>query len=405
MSIRKSAARDCRTVAMLSAAMLLALVSTAAPAQSAPKPQLVGPLSLIMQPLVDSHQMAGAVALVANKNKVLDLEAVGYADIARQIPMRTNHLFWIASMSKAMTASALMMLVDEGKVNVDDPVEKYLPEFKVQMVRAEMPAKLDNPGDYTGKLVPQKHREMMCHTAGLPFRSRLKEHSGALDKLPLVEAVRAYAAEPLLYQAGTAYSYSNEDLNTAARIVEVVSGMPYEQFMQQRLFAPLGMTDTTFWPNAGQIARLAKNYKPNDKGDGMVEAPLGQLTLPLDDHAHRFPMPAGGLFSTAHDVMCFMQMLLNNGTFQGQRILSEASVHEMTSVQDKDLTPPYGFGLTVHPDKFDHAGANKTYMVAFPKSGAIMVFMVQVDGKFNDGGMQARLEEMSNRIVASVGNK
>jgi CubicO group peptidase (beta-lactamase class C family) len=364
-------------------------ITTLCLANAQTKPQSSGPLAQVLQPLVDNHIVAGAVALVANKNKVIDVETVGYADLATHSPMHSNDEFWIASMTKPMTAAAVMMLVDEGKVKLDDPVEKYLPEFKGQMVRAVKPEKLNDPGEYHGALVPQSHpftvREMLCHTAGLLFRSSVIEQHGVFDQHPLVEAVRAYASEPLIYQPSTDYSYSNEDFNIAGRIIEVVSGMPYEKFMQQRLFNPLGMTDTTFWPSREQISRLAKSYKTKADGTGMVEVPIVQLTLPLDDHLHRYPLPAGGLFSTAHDATCFMQMLFNNGTFQGNKILSEAEVHEMTKVQNNGLEhAPYGFGLHIWRNKFGHNGAYKTSMLAFPDSGAILVVMVQIGSGFND---------------------
>ena len=143
-----------------------------------------------------------------------------------------------------MTATALMMLVDEGKVNVDDPVEKYLPEFKGQWVKAEQDADhvlLKRPAH------PITVKNVLSHTSGLPFSSPLEEPT--LDLLPLAARVRSYAMLPLEFEPDSKYAYSNAGINTAGRIIEVVSGMPYEQFMEQRLFQPLGMKDTTFWPS------------------------------------------------------------------------------------------------------------------------------------------------------------
>jgi len=152
-----------------------------------------GAIDAYLQPLANNHTFAGAVALVANKDGVVYLKAVGYRDLVSKAPMTAGDLFWIASTSKPMTATALMMLVDEGKVNVDDPVEKYLPEFHGQMV--SIPA-----GGQT--LVPASHpilvREILSHTSGLPFKS--KAQPGALDTLPLKDAVRSFAAEPLKFQ-------------------------------------------------------------------------------------------------------------------------------------------------------------------------------------------------------------
>ena len=230
-----------------------------------------------LQPLVANHTIAGAVTLVANKDQTVYLESVGYRDLAAKTPMPTNAMFWIASTSKPMTATAVMMLVDEGKVNLDDPVEKYLPEFHGMMVRPAQPdskpaAQGATDSQKTAPLVPASHpilvREILSHTSGLPFNSTAEP--GALDLLPLKDAVRSYAADPLIYQPGTDYKYSNEGINTAARIIEVVTGMPYERFMQERLFDPLGMKDTTFWPNAEQIGRLAQTHKLDPQTKSLV---------------------------------------------------------------------------------------------------------------------------------------
>ena len=177
--------------------------------------------------------------------------------------MPADAMFWIASTSKPMTVTAFMMLVDEGKVSLDDPVEKYLPEFHGQMVKVANDDKAGSGSPATLHLVPANHpiliREILSHTSGLPFKSAAQP--GALDTLSLKDSVRSFAAEPLMFQPGTSWSYSNEGIDTAGRIIEVVTGMPYEKFMQERLFDPLGMKDTTFWPNAEQLSRLAEAYK------------------------------------------------------------------------------------------------------------------------------------------------
>ena len=342
-----------------------------------------------LQSLVDNHTLAGAVALVANRERVLDVEAAGYSDLAAKAPMRSDSLFWIASTSKPMTVTAFMMLIDEGKVNLDDPVEKYLPEFHGQMVGPrpqDAAQEAQNAGSQaSAKLVPAGHpiriREILSHTSGLPFRS--KAQPGALDTLPLKDAVHSFAAEPLIFQPGTDYSYSNEGINTAARILEVVSGMPYEEFMQKRLFFPLGMKDTTFWPTPEQVSRLAKTYKVDTNTHQLVEMQIDQLTYPLDDRVHRYPMPAGGLFSTAADVAKFCQMILNGGVTNGMRIVSEASIREMTSTQNKGFEGKnYGLGWGISDHGFGHGGAYNNAMEISPANGRILVFMVQQSGPF-----------------------
>ncbi len=262
--------------------------------------------------------------------------------------MEPDALFWIASQSKAMTAAAVMMLVDEGKIKLDDPVENYLPEFRGQMVIAE---KDDEHMLLRKPSHPITVREVLSHMSGLPFQSAMEVP--ALDGLPLRAAARSYAMTPLRTEPGSHYAYSNAGINTAARILEVVSGMNYEDFMQQRLFTPLEMTETTFWPTEALAPRIAKSYRPDTENKNLVEILIDQLTYPLTDEIHRFPMPAGGLFSTAQDTARFCQMLLNGGELNGRRFLSGAAFHELTRRQTPlSQKTSYGFGLVVSVDGF-----------------------------------------------------
>jgi CubicO group peptidase (beta-lactamase class C family) len=380
------------------ALLLAALQGASGPLWAAsPPPDSPKSIAASLQPFVDSHTLAGAVVLVASKDKVLSLGAVGYADVAAKKPMQADSLFWIASQSKPMTAAALMMLVDEGKVNLDDPVEKYLPEFKGQMLAAEQDKDhvlLKNPAR------PITVKDVLSHTSGLPFMSRVERK---IDERPLREAVLSYALTPLKSEPGSKYDYSNAGINTAGRLIEVVSGMPYEEFMDKRLFKPLGMKDTTFWPSEEQVRRVAKSYKPNADKTGLEETPIGQLTYPLTDR-RRGPCPAGGLFSTAADVGIFCRMILAGGVYEGKRYVSEAAVRQMTSTQTGDLLSKgkgeggYGLGWSttrkaggpadsVSPGAFGHGGAQATNMWVDPPHQLITVFMVQHAGyPGTDGG-------------------
>ena len=235
-------------------------------------------LASVLQPYIDSHTLAGAVVLVADAEKVLDVEAVGWSDIAAGKKMQTDSMFWIASQSKPMTCSALMMLVDEGKVNINDPVEKYLPEFKGQMFIAEK--------DDSHLLLKKPEsvmlvRHLMSHVSGLPGVTPIMLPK--LDALPLFKSVVGNSMIALEAEPGTKYHYSNPGINTVGRIVEVVSGIPYEQFMSERIFKPLGMIDTTFWPNNEQVSRLAKSYRPTADKANIEETPIEQLSYPLDN--------------------------------------------------------------------------------------------------------------------------
>lgn len=337
----------------------------------------------VLQPFIDSHAVAGAVTLVADNEQVLDLAAVGSADIAAERPMTVDSMFWIASQTKAITAAVLMMLVDEGKVALDDPIEKHLPEFKDLWLKTQ-----SSPEEIVLRRPPRKVtiRDILSHTSGMPFRSALEVPT--LDMLFLRDATRSYAITPLEFAPGEKYLYSNCGINTAGRIIEVVADKPYETVMDERLFKPLGMRDTTFWPSQKQLARLATTYKPNPDKTDLEATRISYLRYPLDDHA-RQPMPGGGLFSTAHDVARFCQMILNQGTFAGRTYLSPAAVAELTKRQ----TPPalaesYGLGFSVDGSgkSFGHGGALATNMQINPGRNLITIFLVQHQGFPKNGG-------------------
>ena len=350
-------------------------------------------------PFVEKNSLAGAVVLVASPDKVLAIESVGYADREKKRPMQDNDLFWIASMSKPMTAAALMMLVDEKKVDLDSPVENYLPEFKGQMMMIKGEKESQQPKR------PPTVRDLLRHTSGMPFRSDIEEPT--LDRFSLSDGAKSYAKTPLQYEPGTKHVYSNAGINTAGRIIEVVSGMPYEEFMEKRLFAPLGMKDTTCVPNEAQLKRLAKSYRPNKENNGLLETTVGQLRYPLSDLTRK-PMPAGGYFSTAIDVAAFGQMVLRGGTTpEGKRILSEASVREMTSTQTGDILNKgkgeggYGLGFStsrmskgetgpVVAGPCGHGGAYATNLWIDPDRQLVTVFMVQHAGFPNNEGGKIR---------------
>jgi CubicO group peptidase (beta-lactamase class C family) len=342
-----------------------------------------GKVSAALQPYVDSKTLAGAVTLVATKDRVLSHESVGFADIARMIAMPLDAIFWIASMTKPITGAALMMLVDEGKLTLDDPIEKFLPEFKGQWVIVEQDKDRVVLGK-TKRLVTV--RDVMNHTSGMPFSTALERPT--IDVLPLKDAVRSYAITPLNSQPGTKYVYSNAGINTGGRIIEVVSGMPYDAFLDKRLFGPLGMKDTTFWPSEAQLKRLAKTYKPGKDKRGLEEMPIAHLRYPLSDRT-RYASPGGGLFSTASDCGAFCQMIAAGGVYQGKRLLSEKAVKELTSRQTApDIKTGYGVGWATTGDTFGHGGAYATNMTIDAKRGLITVYMVQHAG-FPGNGAQA----------------
>jgi CubicO group peptidase (beta-lactamase class C family) len=318
--------------------------------------------------------------------------------------MRPDDLFWIASMSKSITATAFMMLVDEGKVSIDDPVEKYLPEFKGQLVISDGDKAHAHPPAH-----PITVREILTHTSGLIPASDPK----ATRAYSLKENVAGYSAVPLIREPGTKYEYNNCGISTAGRIIEVLSGMSYADFVQQRLFTPLEMKDTTFWPTPEQAKRLAHSARFTADKSALEEVQLDKnltqqvieklsrgMTVPsamigemgvgvISDYTHHFAEPAGGLYSTAADLGNFCQMLLDGGVYHGKRLLSENAVKQMTSVQTGNIpvspVEAYGLGWSVkiRPDQglsvgsFGHRGARRPAMWVDPNSQLVMVLLVE----------------------------
>ncbi|MDR0901749.1 MAG: beta-lactamase family protein [Opitutaceae bacterium] len=351
-----------------------------------------GKFSEIIKPYVDKNAAAGAVFLVADAEKTLACEAAGLADIASQKPMRTDAVFWIASMTKSMTAACLMMLVDEGKVALDDPVEKYIPEFAEpqKISPAKKKTTVSDEGVATAaagrasasaaagvfRKRPITLRQLLSHTAGM---QRTDPRERFFDTRPISDAAARHARLDLLFEPGASYSYSSLDIGAIGRVIEVAGGIPYEKFLQTRLLDPLGMNDTTFWPDKSQLARLATSYRGNPEKHTLTPGPVSGRTYPLDDRARRHPTPGGGLFSTAADVAKFGQLLLNKGSFDGRQIISEKSVAEMARRQ----TPPvartaYGLCLLLGAGgRFGHGGAHGTNFTVWPREKRVTVYMVQ----------------------------
>lgn len=361
------------------------------------------------QPLIDSAagyvergELAGAVMLVATPDEVLSLTAAGSANVEAGTPMQPDALFWIASQSKPITAAAVMMLVDEGRVRLDDPVEAYLPEFKGQMVVAE---KDDEHVLLKKPTHPITIRNVLSHTSGLPFRSGIEVPT--LDRLPLADRVRSYAMTPLEFEPDSAYQYSNAGINTAARIIEVVTGMSFEAFLSERLFEPLGMHETTFWPSAEQARRIATAYRPANDGRGLEAIEIDQLHYPLTDRSERFPMPAGGLFSTAADMARFYQMLAHGGERAGRRYLSAENVAELTRKQTAEGIPTeYGLGFSTGGNRFGHGGAYSTNSFYDRSSGLILIWLVQHAGFPGQGGeSQGAFHQAAFKVFAKPAAK
>jgi len=222
----------------------------------------------------------------------------------------------------------------------------------------------------------------------------ISQESMPLDALPLLYAVRTYAVTPLMFDPGTKESYASAGINTAARIVEVVSGMPYAQFLDQRLFQPLGMTDTTFWPSEEQLLRHPSFYKTGPNKVGLIEEPkTGRFTYPLSDRIHRFPIPGSGLFSTAADMAKFCQMIMNGGVYDGKTYVSQASITAMTTKETPaSVKYSYGFGWATDHNTYSHGGSYHTFMHVWPAQKLVTIIMTQIEGEVPKGGEKVNLK-------------
>jgi len=393
---------------------IAALLSSCIAAASDLDPGRLKQIAPKMQEFVDQGEIAGAVTLVGRHDGVASLEAVGYRDLDKKIPMRTDALFRIASMTKPITAIGIMILADEKRLSVDDPVEKHLPEFRG--------IKLKAGGSDAAKLVdpsrPITLRDLLTHTSGMhgglpraPADLYLKR-----DHTP-AEAVRLYAKEPLEFEPGTKWSYSNVGIDTLGRIIEIVSGQSYESFLKQRVFDPLAMPDTCFYPTEEQKSRIAITY--NRQGGKLVRAQSDIIGLPP---GAKFPIPAGGLYCTASDLARVYRMMLNHGQLEGRRILSAASVKEMTRVQTGDLsasfTPGLGFGLgwglveqpqgvtaMLSPGTFGHGGAFGTQGWIDPHKDLVLVMLIQRVGLPNGDASPMRREFQAIAVSALNGKR
>ena len=296
-----------------------------------------------LQHFIDSDVITGAVTAVVGPDGIIAIEAFGLADVAKKRSMGKDSMFWIASMTKPMTAMGVMMLVEEGKVKLDDPLEKFVPEFKgIQLKTAQ------------GLVAPKRVvtvKDLLTHTSGIDTTTATPANT-PVDTLPLAEMCVAYAKKPLVNEPGSQWTYNNNAINLLGRIIEVASGKPFADFMEERLFEPLGMTNTTFWPSPDHLDVLAKPYSKNKDSGELVEAKNSRFSEPLHDQK-RTAMASGGLYSCAKDLGQLYQMLLNEGQLDGKRYLKAATLKQMTSNQLGDLAkvsfaPGMHMGLGFH---------------------------------------------------------
>lgn len=322
-----------------------------------------------MEALIKEKRAAGAVTLVVKDGRVVHHEAAGLANVESGRLMSTDAMFWIASMTKNITATAVMILIDEGKLSLDEPASKWVPELGA--------AKLGN-GQALAR--PVTLRDLLSHTSGITDPDR-KPTDG---NVPLEQYTKDIVKEPFGFQPGEKFEYSF-GTTIAGRCVEVASGKSFAAFIQERILGPLKMDDTTFSPDAAQRARIARTYKL--AGDKFTPAHCSFLTS--DPEIKREAEPSGGLFSTALDMARFYELIRNGGELDGKRIVSAKSVAEMTKSHTVAGKPiQYGLGWFTNggekkvtnafsTNSFGHGGAFATHGWVDSEKKMTVVFMVQ----------------------------
>jgi CubicO group peptidase (beta-lactamase class C family) len=365
-----------------------------------------------MQQFVEEGTIAGAVTVVGNAQGIVHHEAVGFQNLESKQPMAKGSLFRIASMTKPITAIGIMQLQEDGKLSVEDPVEKYLPEFKGQTLIDK------KDGDHVILKKPPRPitiRDLLTHTSGLPggFPPGLSDLYFKRN-YSLGEATMIQSQRPLDFEPGSKWSYCNAGIDTLGRIIEVKSGQKYEDYLNARIFKPLGMNDTAIYPDEKQLTRLAGLY---GQKDGKLVFADYALIGPTKGARH--PIPAGGLFSTGADLAKLYQAMLNKGRLGDTRILAEESVKTMTQLQTGELvcgfTPGmgYGFGFAVVKEPqgihemlskgtFGHGGAFGTQGWIDPQQGLFVILLIQRTGLANSDASDIRRELQRLAVAATM---
>jgi CubicO group peptidase (beta-lactamase class C family) len=404
----------------LAMAAIAALPLTMALVPTAPKPEEVGLSSERLKRIheavqrhIDAKDVSGAVTLVARKGRIAHLEAHGLMDLESNKPMPKDGIFRLASMSKPITGAAVMMLVEEGKIRLNDPISRFIPEFKnLNKVAVSKPGSQAGGGGRgagaaagggRGGPAPEFDtisanreitvKDLLTHGSGLmsgglgnsaaPQRSPTDTLAGFIPKL---------ASVPLDFQPGTLWRYSGQaGFDTLSRVVEVASGQTYEQFLKQRFFEPLGMKDTGFYPTGDGATRLVTLY--TRQGGALVRNPNQETGI-----SKVYFSGAGGIMTTAADYLQFAQMMLNGGQLNGKRFLSPKTIELMTSNHTGDMVngqfgrPAHGMGfglsmqvvldpvaadLRVGTGTFGWAGAYGCNVNMDPKENMVSIIMMQ----------------------------
>ncbi len=382
---------------------LAAAVEVVKPEQVGLSSERLQRINQVIQRHVDAGNISGAITVVARKGSVAHLQAQGLMDVESKTPMALDAVFRLASMTKPVVGVSILMLVEEGKIRINDPVSRFIPAFKQLKVAvadlsgaAPIGAGTSPPGiPFT--TVPANReitiRDLLTHTSGL-VSGAISAQEAAKAPRKSAETLAVYiprlAVFPLEFQPGTRWAYSpGAGFDTLARVVEIASGQSFDQFLRQRIFEPLGMKDTFFGPPEGRQSRVASIYAKT--GNGLEKRPT---TDPRALAGNVYFSGAGGLSGTTEDYLRFAQMLLNGGLLNGKRLLGSRTVEWMTTVHTPEnlpgRRPGQGFGLSVRvindsgagptmltEGSFGWGGAYGTLFWVDPKKQLIGLLMIQ----------------------------
>ena len=397
-------------IAAVAGALLLATLAwpRAAEIVSTVKPEDVGlsserlmRINEMMQRRIAANEITGGVTLVARKGRIAHFEAQGVMDLESRKPMSKDAVFRIASMTKPVTGVAIMMLLEEGKLRLTDPVSRFIPaikEMKVAVALANQspsPVSGEEPSAPRFYTVPAERditiRDLLTHTSGLvsgPMSASEERKAPRKPTETLADFIPRLASTPLEFQPGTRWSYSPQaGFDTLGRIVEVVSGQSFDRFLRTRVFDPLGMQDVSFSVTDALTPRMPTVYDISPKG-------MQKSTTPNRMSSDVYFAGAGGLITTAGEYVKFGQMLLNGGELNGKRLLSPRTVELMASVHIPDTLPGRltgeGYGLSVRVINHHVAGNSRlsdgsvgwsgaygTHFWVDPKEEIVAILMIQ----------------------------
>ncbi len=411
---------------LLAMPLAAASVQAVKPEEVGLSAERLGRIHETIQRHIGAHDISGAVTLVARRGRVAHFESQGVMDLESNKPLTRDAMFWIASMSKPITGVAILMLMEEGKVRLNDPVSKFIPEFRglkvaVLQERNGPPgatAGVEGAGASSFYTVPATReitiRDLLTHTSGLvsggPASTAELQKVARKPGETLADYIPRLGAVPLDFQPGSRWSYSpGAGFDTLGRIVEIVSGQSYDKFLRQRIFDPLGMKDTTFHPVEAELPRVATMYHR-----------VSNALEKVDTHERlsntTYFSGAGGLMTDAEDYLQFGEMLASGGQWNGKRLLSPKTVDLMASVHAPDTLPgrpkgrsfglsvqvvndPVAAGFRVSEGSFGWDGAFGTHFWVDPKEKVVGILMIQtnnpnreLDRDFENAVMQAIVE-------------